>query len=119
MQVYGKSKILYEPNILGDYLKTHEYVNSRNYFKSTNDKSEYGIWWDGKDWILGSNLDKGQSIGYARLNKDSKNPDNQRGWELYYGEENGKPIWKKFGKDFGIKWKCNINLIIQRISIIT
>ena len=119
MQVYGKSKILYEPNILGDYLKTHEYVNSRNYFKSTNDKSEYGIWWDGKDWILGSNLDKGQSIGYARLNKDSKNPDNQREWELYNGEENGKPIWKKFGKDFGIKWKCNINLIIQRISIIT
>ena len=107
MQVYGNSKYDYESNILGDYLKSNVTVNGRNYFESINHKSEYGIWWDWENWVIGPSLDKGNSTGYARLNRNSKNPDNKNEWELYYGDDNGKPIWKKLGRNFGVKWKCN------------
>ena len=115
MHVYGNSKYDYESNILGDYLKSNVTVNGRNYFESINHKSEYGIWWDWENWVIGPSLDKGNSSGYARLKKNSKNPDNQNEWELYYGDSNGKPIWKKLGRDFGVKWKGNTNLQCYKI----
>ena len=108
IEVFSKVKYEYHPNILGHYVMTSEYVNGRNYYVSKSHKGKYGIWWDGsKNWIVGlSNLHKGKNLGYARLNKNTKTPINQKIWMLYHGKTQEKHIWRKAVDNFGLKWSA-------------
>ena len=56
----------YDP-IYGHYKLQPYYVNDRPYFR----KGGFGLWWDGFSiWVIGSHPERGQSLGYAHVQKD-------------------------------------------------
>ena len=90
--------------IYGHYELQPGDVNGRPYFKK-NDFNDYGfgLWWDGAShWIIGSDKNKGQSIGLAVYTKDVFCPHQltEWNWNLYDGAN-----WIYAGKDLGISCK--------------
>ena len=102
LQVYFATETQEYTNaqIYGHYELQPNYVNDRPYFK----KDSFGLWWDGmSQWWIGEDIEKGQAIGYATVEKDVFCP--QELSEFNWRINDGISWWQAYYM-LGITCKC-------------
>merc|ERR1712062_836842 len=97
---------LVRPELFGLYKQLPGRVNGRPHYKQV-DEFNHGIWWDGGDWMIGSESNRGKSgSGWGEAwqqNNDECPSDVVFTWRVYTGSE-----WIDAKKSLGVY--CTLRL---------